>query len=39
MCRNCGKYKGRIVIDVKAIIAKKEKRRKEKLKAMGEASK
>ncbi len=30
MCANCGMYKGRQVVDVKAQIAKKEKKTKEK---------
>jgi large subunit ribosomal protein L32 len=29
-CLNCGKYNGRVVIDVKAKIAKKETKRKKK---------
>lgn len=33
MCQVCGKYKGRIVIDVIARIEKKEKKRKEREKA------
>ncbi|MCR4334488.1 MAG: 50S ribosomal protein L32 [Patescibacteria group bacterium] len=30
LCLNCGKYRGRMLIDVKEIIAKKEKRTKER---------
>ena len=30
LCLNCGKYKGRVVIDVVAKAERKEKRRKEK---------
>lgn len=35
VCGVCGKYKGKQVIDVHAKIAKKEKRAKEKAKAIG----
>jgi large subunit ribosomal protein L32 len=35
VCRVCGKYKGRQVIDVHTKIVKKEKRAKEKAKAAG----
>lgn len=35
ICEVCGKYKSRQVIDVHAKIAKKEKRAKEKAKAIG----
>lgn len=35
ICKVCGKYKGKQVIDVHAKIAKKEKRAKEKAKAIG----
>lgn len=31
MCANCGMYKGRVVVDVKAQIAKKEEKRKARL--------
>lgn len=31
MCANCGMYKGRVVVDVKAQVAKKEEKRKAKL--------
>ena len=34
-CRNCGKYKGRVVVDTAAIIAKKDERRKRKEKEIG----
>jgi hypothetical protein len=30
MCLNCGKYKGRAVVDVHAALAKKEKKSKKK---------
>lgn len=30
MCANCGKYKGRVVVDVQGYVAKKEKRAKAK---------
>ncbi len=30
VCLNCGKYRGKMIIDVKEIIAKKEKRTKAK---------
>ena len=33
MCANCGKYKGRVVVDVLAAKAKKEKRVKDKVKS------
>jgi large subunit ribosomal protein L32 len=33
VCTNCGKYKGRTIIDVQAIMAKKEKKLKERRKA------
>ena len=32
-CENCGKYNGRVVLDVHSKIAKKEKKAKEKAKA------
>lgn len=32
-CENCGKYNGRVVLDVHSKIAKKEKKEKEKTKA------
>lgn len=35
VCSVCGKYKGKLVIDVHAKLAKKEKRAKEKAKAAG----
>jgi len=35
VCLVCGKYKGRQVIDVHAKLAKKEKKAKEKAKAVG----
>ena len=35
MCQNCGKYAGKTVVDVHSIIAKKEKKAKEKAKAQG----
>ena len=34
VCQNCGKYRGRVVIDVEANIAKKEVKAKEKRKEM-----
>lgn len=33
VCLNCGKYNGRIVVDVHAALAKKEKKMKERQKA------
>lgn len=36
MCENCGVYKGRVVVDVNAEIARKEERRKAKQEALGE---
>lgn len=36
MCDNCGTYRGREVVDVASQIARKEKRRKEKLKSLGQ---
>ena len=38
-CSNCGKYRGRIVIDVQSVIAKKEKKMKEREKASASAAK
>lgn len=35
ICGNCGKYKGREILDVHSKIAKKDKRAKEKQKAIG----
>lgn len=35
LCENCGKYKGKVLIDVHALLAKKEKKQKEKAKAAG----
>lgn len=39
VCQNCGKYRGRDTIDVVGRIAKKEAKKNEKRKAMGEAVK
>ncbi len=39
MCANCGFYKGRTIVDVQAALAKKEKKMKERNKAMGGSSK
>jgi len=36
MCENCGKYKGRMVIDVQSKIAKKAERIKRKRKELGQ---
>ena len=36
MCPNCGKYRGRVVIDVQAQIAKKQVRLKEKALSRGD---
>jgi len=36
MCENCGKYKGRIIIDVQSKIAKKAERTKRKRKELGQ---
>ena len=36
MCANCGKYRGRVVIDVAAQMAKKQDRLKEKALSHGE---
>jgi large subunit ribosomal protein L32 len=38
VCLNCGKYNGRVVIDVHAALAKKEKKMKERQKANAGAS-
>ncbi len=35
LCLNCGKYKGKVVVDVHAALAKKEKKVKERNKALG----
>lgn len=35
MCRNCGKYNGRVVIDTAALIAKKAARRNRKERELG----
>ena len=35
MCLNCGKYKGNVVVDVHAALAKKEKKMKARSKALG----
>ena len=37
-CDNCGMYKGRMVIDVNAEIARKERRKQAKLVSRGEAT-
>lgn len=37
-CDNCGMYKGRMVIDVNAEVARKERRKQAKLVAKGEAT-
>ncbi len=34
-CLNCGKYKGKTIIDVNAMVAKKEKKLKERNKELG----
>jgi large subunit ribosomal protein L32 len=39
ICLNCGKYNGRVVIDVHAALAKKEKKAKAKQKELAAASK
>jgi hypothetical protein len=39
VCLNCGKYNGRVVIDVQAALAKKEKKMKERSKAAAGESK
>ena len=38
MCEHCGYYRGKQVVDVAALRARKEKRQKEKLKAMGKST-
>jgi large subunit ribosomal protein L32 len=38
MCQNCGTYRGRMVVDVQASLAKKEKKMKERNKALGVSS-
>jgi large subunit ribosomal protein L32 len=38
MCVNCGKYKGRMVVDVQASLAKKEKKMKERNRERGVSS-
>lgn len=35
MCLNCGKYKGKMVVDVHAALVKKEKKMKARSKALG----
>ena len=39
VCMECGTYRGRMVVDVEAIEAKKEARRTEKLRRLGEEEK
>jgi large subunit ribosomal protein L32 len=39
VCLNCGKYNGRVVVDVHAALAKKEKKMKERQKAAAGDSK
>ena len=36
VCDNCGMYKGRMVVDVNAEMARKQKRKQAKMKARGE---
>lgn len=36
MCENCGKYKGRVVVDMQSKIAKKAERTKRKRKELGQ---
>ncbi len=38
MCANCGKYDKRVVVDVHATLAKKEKKMKERNKELGVSS-
>lgn len=38
MCLNCGKYKSRVVVDVQAALAKKEKKMKARNQAAGNSS-
>lgn len=38
VCLNCGKYAGKMVIDVHAALAKKEQKMKERSKELGTAS-
>ena len=38
ICLNCGKYNGRLVVDVHAALAKKEKKMKERQKLAGSSA-
>lgn len=38
ICLNCGKYKGKVVVDVHAALAKKEKKMKERNRELGSTS-
>jgi large subunit ribosomal protein L32 len=38
MCLNCGKYKGKLIVDVQAALVRKEKKRQERNKALGISS-
>jgi len=39
MCKHCGKYRGRLIIDMPAMVSKRTEKRKARLKSLGKGGK